>query len=163
MQQAITCPSCGSQNPEDQQFCGACGTKLPTETPEMAGCPNCGAQNPPGQQFCGACGGRMSVGTVPQVITCPRCGVQNAPGQQFCGACGMRLATAAQRVAQTTAVVPRGPVGFQGVEVRPTWGLAWGLYWRMLVLGLLVSVVVGILTYLVMMILVAAGWKMPWF
>jgi len=34
-------------------------------------------------------------------------------------------------------------------EVKPTWKLAWGLWWRMFLIGLGVSAVVGLITYLV--------------
>ena len=46
----MTCPSCGTANPEGQKFCGECGERF------AAGCPACGTENPPGQKFCGECG-----------------------------------------------------------------------------------------------------------
>jgi class 3 adenylate cyclase/tetratricopeptide (TPR) repeat protein len=46
----VTCPSCGTENPVGQKFCGECGTPL------AAVCPSCGTTNPPGQKFCGECG-----------------------------------------------------------------------------------------------------------
>jgi len=45
----MKCPSCQSDNPETQKFCGECGAKL--EKP----CPNCGFNNPPQYKFCGEC------------------------------------------------------------------------------------------------------------
>lgn len=50
MQQAMRCPSCGSQSAPGQRFCGTCGATLVTN------CPNCGACVPPGYRFCGTCG-----------------------------------------------------------------------------------------------------------
>lgn len=34
-------------------------------------------------------------------------------------------------------------------EVKPTWRLAWGLWWRMTLIGLGVSVVIGLILSLV--------------
>src|SRR5947208_16571565 len=46
----LTCPSCGSANPEDARFCAQCGTPL-------AGvCASCGAVLPEGARFCSSCG-----------------------------------------------------------------------------------------------------------
>ncbi|MGA7271889.1 MAG: adenylate/guanylate cyclase domain-containing protein, partial [Acidimicrobiia bacterium] len=44
------CPSCGSEVPEGQKFCGQCGTAL------SVACPACGTLAQPGQRFCGECG-----------------------------------------------------------------------------------------------------------
>ena len=46
----MTCPSCGTDNPAGQRFCGGCGSPL------SGSCQSCGAENPPGQAFCGGCG-----------------------------------------------------------------------------------------------------------
>jgi class 3 adenylate cyclase/predicted ATPase len=48
------CPSCATDNPAGQRFCGSCGGAL------AASCPACGATNPPGQRFCGDCGSPLS-------------------------------------------------------------------------------------------------------
>jgi len=34
-------------------------------------------------------------------------------------------------------------------EIRPTWRLAWGLWWRMLLISVGVSVVIGVILFLV--------------
>src|SRR3954453_16864963 len=47
----MICPSCGHENPEDANFCGQCGSRLPTEHP----CPTCGRGNPLGSRFCRGC------------------------------------------------------------------------------------------------------------
>ncbi|HKX76814.1 MAG TPA: adenylate/guanylate cyclase domain-containing protein, partial [Acidimicrobiia bacterium] len=46
----MTCPNCGTQNPDTHRFCGGCGHAL-----EQI-CGNCGSHNPPGMRFCGQCG-----------------------------------------------------------------------------------------------------------
>jgi class 3 adenylate cyclase/tetratricopeptide (TPR) repeat protein len=46
----ITCPNCGTENPEDNSFCGRCGHAL------SLACANCGTVNPPSNAFCGKCG-----------------------------------------------------------------------------------------------------------
>src|ERR1051326_8197536 len=56
----MTCPSCGSDNPAGQKFCGECGTPLAPV------CPACGTQNPPGQKFCGECGTPLGIAQTPQ-------------------------------------------------------------------------------------------------
>jgi class 3 adenylate cyclase/tetratricopeptide (TPR) repeat protein len=44
------CPSCATENPTGNKFCGNCGTKLPQ------GCPSCSSELIPGNNFCGNCG-----------------------------------------------------------------------------------------------------------
>jgi class 3 adenylate cyclase/tetratricopeptide (TPR) repeat protein len=53
----MQCPTCGSDNPSSNRFCGECGAAL------VPGCPSCGAANPPGKKFCGECG--TSLASVP--------------------------------------------------------------------------------------------------
>ena len=53
---ALTCPSCGHQNPDGVKFCQECGTKLGGGP---AACPSCGLANPPGTRFCGGCGMKL--------------------------------------------------------------------------------------------------------
>ncbi|MGH2986014.1 MAG: AAA family ATPase, partial [Solirubrobacterales bacterium] len=50
----MTCPSCGTENPDRARFCMSCGTALP------AACPSCGAQNPAGAKFCIECGSGLA-------------------------------------------------------------------------------------------------------
>ena len=42
------------------------------------------------------------------------------------------------------------------VEVKPTWRLAWGLWWRMLLIGLGITVVIGVIFYFVVL-----PWLLP--
>jgi class 3 adenylate cyclase len=56
----MNCPSCGTENPEGQKFCGECGSPL------QATCPSCGAENAPGQKFCGECGAALTATPPPQ-------------------------------------------------------------------------------------------------
>src|SRR3954451_17092757 len=51
----IACLSCGHDNPDDANFCGQCGTRLPAERR----CPQCGRANPAGLRFCRGCGGAL--------------------------------------------------------------------------------------------------------
>jgi class 3 adenylate cyclase/tetratricopeptide (TPR) repeat protein len=44
------CPSCGTENPAGNRFCGDCGSAL------AVSCAACGAENPEGKKFCGDCG-----------------------------------------------------------------------------------------------------------
>ncbi len=53
MQQAVTCPKCGSPNALGQRFCWNCGTTL------ASSCPNCSAPMDPGSRFCGNCGAQL--------------------------------------------------------------------------------------------------------
>ncbi|MFU8796123.1 MAG: hypothetical protein ACNA7X_02350 [Dehalococcoidia bacterium] len=45
-------------------------------------------------------------------------------------------------------------------EVKPTWRLAWGLWWRMFLIGLGVSVIVGVILSLAGIALI--GSLFPW-
>ena len=45
-------------------------------------------------------------------------------------------------------------------EVKPTWRLAWGLWWRMFLIGLGVSVIIGLILYLVAVPLIVS--LLPW-
>ena len=46
----MKCPHCQVDNPDNQRFCGNCGTKL------ILVCSKCGTENPPTNKFCGDCG-----------------------------------------------------------------------------------------------------------
>jgi hypothetical protein len=46
----MSCPACGRENPPENAFCGACGTRLARV------CPGCQRENPLDQSFCGRCG-----------------------------------------------------------------------------------------------------------
>jgi class 3 adenylate cyclase len=46
----MRCPKCQFENPNTQNFCGQCGSKL-----EVV-CSKCGCNNPPQYKFCGECG-----------------------------------------------------------------------------------------------------------
>ncbi len=49
----LSCPKCGKRNPDDNKFCGECGTKLPA--PENY-CPKCKKTYSDGENFCTQCG-----------------------------------------------------------------------------------------------------------
>jgi predicted ATPase/class 3 adenylate cyclase len=50
----MRCPSCKSENPQDMNFCGKCGTRL------INRCSKCGSENPSGFDFCGQCGSSLT-------------------------------------------------------------------------------------------------------
>jgi class 3 adenylate cyclase/tetratricopeptide (TPR) repeat protein len=50
----MRCPSCKSENPQDMNFCGKCGTRL------INPCSKCGFENPSGFDFCGRCGSSLT-------------------------------------------------------------------------------------------------------
>ena len=52
----MRCSSCGHENPDGNQFCGACGRALDAK------CPECGHDNPPDHKFCGQCGAAIGGG-----------------------------------------------------------------------------------------------------
>lgn len=47
----VSCPKCGTQNPQASRFCSACGTAL-----GLRRCPTCSADVPAGSKFCNNCG-----------------------------------------------------------------------------------------------------------
>jgi class 3 adenylate cyclase/predicted ATPase len=49
----MDCPQCGSANPEDHNYCGACGSPLPLH------CKACGSEST-GKKFCGNCGAALT-------------------------------------------------------------------------------------------------------
>ncbi len=55
----MSCPECGTENPERARFCMACGTTLP------GACPSCGAENPAGAKFCIECGSALAGAPAP--------------------------------------------------------------------------------------------------
>src|SRR5215471_5660828 len=50
----MLCPSCKTENPQDMNFCGKCGTRLVNR------CPKCGFESPTAFDFCGRCGSPLS-------------------------------------------------------------------------------------------------------
>lgn len=50
----LTCPQCGSRNPDGIKFCQECGAKL-----GAVKCKECGEELVPGTRFCGECGTRV--------------------------------------------------------------------------------------------------------
>jgi hypothetical protein len=98
MQQALVCTSCGRQNPQGQQFCGACGARL------FSG----GQQQPYGSQ---------------QMYSCPRCGQAVAHGLKFCGSCGTPLSWPGQQQMQVSPSYQQQPPGLSQqtqYSVKPT-------------------------------------------
>jgi hypothetical protein len=55
----MECPKCQYEDPDTNNFCGECGTKL-----EQV-CSNCSGSNPPQYKFCGDCGHNLTVSFEP--------------------------------------------------------------------------------------------------
>jgi hypothetical protein len=62
----MICTFCGTENPQENRFCGNCGVRLErrkterrTQTRENAICADCGHANEAGYKFCGMCGERI--------------------------------------------------------------------------------------------------------
>ncbi len=53
---AMSCPNCGTHNPERAKFCMSCGAGL------SPACPACGTENPAGAKFCVECGTALAGG-----------------------------------------------------------------------------------------------------
>jgi ribosomal protein L40E len=70
----MICPNCGTQNPDDAEFCIECGTKLAEAD---AYCINCGAKLKPDAVFCPKCG--VPVGSVLQPSAAPSASVGGVP------------------------------------------------------------------------------------
>ena len=51
---ALSCSTCGKNNPIESKFCNNCGSSL------SPSCSNCGHSNPPGALFCGRCGSKLA-------------------------------------------------------------------------------------------------------
>ena len=52
----IKCPNCGKRNPENNKFCGECGTDLSEAEIQ---CPNCEKMHKDGEKFCTDCGTKL--------------------------------------------------------------------------------------------------------
>ena len=98
----IICRGCGTINPNQAQFCGKCGQKLPVAAPPTADtifCPYCEARNVASAMFCKNCGRalpQISPATEapvipPSWVTCPNCHTANPAAAVFCGTCGQSL------------------------------------------------------------------------
>jgi ribosomal protein L40E len=83
-QKLVLCPSCGSENPLGNKFCGSCGANMAPK--KTLPCRNCGNQVPEGNKFCGNCGKPMITEN-----TCPKCGAKNPLDNKFCRDCGEKL------------------------------------------------------------------------
>lgn len=109
----ITCPQCGSQQPDGAAFCDQCGAALGgiAPAPPMAApfpapavgpttCPSCGAPVIPGELFCNNCGASLSpappgpAAPVPPTMPAPPPAAPFPPpptpgvGAQTCPQCG---------------------------------------------------------------------------
>ena len=117
----VTCPQCGSEQPDGTAFCDNCGyalgkggaqPRLGDQNASQDGaptvvasnnCPSCGASVPPGEDFCPNCGGQLvgntgqSAGSmpeprIPQQQPEPRPSGSQAGHMLTCPSCGAQLA-----------------------------------------------------------------------
>lgn len=90
-----TCTN-GHSVPEDNQFCGVCGS--PVHPMEIAPrtCLN-GHTVPTNDAYCGECGEQVTESSVKPGATCTN-GHQSPPGSRYCETCGVPLAATAVQV-----------------------------------------------------------------
>jgi len=80
----MQCPSCQSDNPDGQKFCGACGHEL-----EML-CSQCKAANPTHFKFCGQCGANLAATAASGTMTLARSGLITQVGRTALDMLGYR-------------------------------------------------------------------------
>lgn len=85
-QKVMMCPSCGSENPFGNKFCGSCGADMSPK--KTVACRHCGHQVPEDNKFCGNCGKPMITENI-----CSKCGAKNPLGNKFCKECGETLSS----------------------------------------------------------------------
>jgi hypothetical protein len=73
----VVCPKCASENPEENSFCGRCGTQLPRQT--SARCLVCGEANVATNAFCVRCGRPLSSGVPHPAVDEPEQDAQQSP------------------------------------------------------------------------------------
>ena len=73
----MKCSHCRHDNPDGQNFCGKCGTRLALV------CPDCGEIQPGHHRYCGDCGASLATATVPPDIAAPEAGVARRPADRL--------------------------------------------------------------------------------
>jgi len=115
----VFCGKCGTNLPEDSQFCSKCGqtvsaaANIPAPAASIDFCRRCGVRLPAFSQFCLKCGQKVTIddpasGAVaaPAVApsTCRKCAAVLPDGSQFCLKCGQAVGVpAADATASATA------------------------------------------------------------
>ncbi len=64
----IACPTCGTENPPEAQYCVSCSVPLEGrygESQTVRYCTNCGSENPRGSTFCTNCGAPLQASATP--------------------------------------------------------------------------------------------------
>jgi predicted amidophosphoribosyltransferase len=74
----VRCPSCGTENKEEDGFCAHCGEALGNA------CEICGNISPLDARFCNNCGVELK-------HFCPQCRADLQEGDKFCSSCGMAV------------------------------------------------------------------------
>ncbi|MCD8144041.1 MAG: zinc ribbon domain-containing protein [Oscillospiraceae bacterium] len=82
------CPSCGTQNAEEDEWCVECEAPRPkNNTPTEWTCPNCGRVLEWKRKFCNKCGPKFRRPEVKGPWKCPSCGTQNDADDDWCVEC----------------------------------------------------------------------------
>ncbi len=104
----MRCEKCGSDLPEDSNFCQVCREKVGDAQGVKASysdlpfgaiivCPKCGAKNSRTDRWCGSCDAdlegakKRAAAHAPSGPDCPACGVKNEAGASYCRKCGAEV------------------------------------------------------------------------
>lgn len=73
IKQIKVCPSCGSENPSDANFCSKCSAALPefpkpAPAPTGRTCPSCGSSVGETALFCTKCGTKLAPASQPEAV-----------------------------------------------------------------------------------------------
>ena len=86
----MKCPSCGTQNLDDEIFCTECGADMVRavrmKAPKVK-CPKCGELNIPGESSCEKCRSRLPT----SFVICPDCARENLKSERWCVFCDAKL------------------------------------------------------------------------
>ena len=115
-------------------------------------CPKCGASSPDNVRFCPSCGNEL----ITQIAWCPACNAELRPGTRFCGKCGQPVEAGADtRVGPGKADSIQVSAGGAAIIAdRPplSWGNLLKLIWKNTWQGLLKSLPMMIIIFVISMI-----------
>ena len=84
----IICPQCGSENPQESEYCINCGRQLKIKK-DSKKCSNCGFENLEVAEFCIECGKKFI--STENNYFCPKCNTQINSETKFCPECGNKI------------------------------------------------------------------------
>ncbi|MGI5880839.1 MAG: zinc-ribbon domain-containing protein [Syntrophomonadaceae bacterium] len=116
-------------------------------------CPKCGASSPDNVRFCPSCGNELK----PGIAFCRACNAELRPGAQFCGKCGQSVVPGADtRIGPVKADSIQVSAGGAASIVADRPSLSWGnllkLIWQNTWQGLLKSLPMMIIIFVISMI-----------